>query len=72
LCIVLSNTYCVVFFALFVFVLYFVHPMLPVSLDYPLLTVPLVCSKCFIVLYLHVSYIYIYIYYLQFILKWCL
>ena len=32
--IVVSNTYCVVFF-LFFFVLCFVYPMLPVSLDYP-------------------------------------
>jgi hypothetical protein len=31
------HTYCVGFFVLFVFVLCFVYPMLPVSLDCPLL-----------------------------------
>jgi len=37
LCIVMSNTYCVVCFALFVFVLCLVYPMLPVSMDCPFL-----------------------------------
>ena len=35
--IVVSNTYCVVFFALFVFVLCLVYPALPVSLNCPFL-----------------------------------
>ena len=35
LCILVSNTYCVVFFDLFVFVLCLVYQMLPVSLDCP-------------------------------------
>ena len=37
---VVSNTYCVVFFDLFVFALYLVYPMLSVSLDCPFLIVP--------------------------------
>jgi hypothetical protein len=40
LCIVVSNTYCAVFFVLFVFVLSFVYPMLPVSLGCPFLITP--------------------------------
>ena len=40
LCIVVSNTYCVVFLVLFVFLLCLVYPMLPVSLEYPFLISP--------------------------------
>ena len=49
--IVVSNTYCVVFFALFVFVLCLVYPALPVSLNCPFLFASLVFSN---VLLLHV------------------
>ena len=44
--IVVSNTYCVVF--LFLFVLCFVYPMLPVSLDYPLFLAPAVISDVYL------------------------
>ena len=50
LCIVVSNTYCVVFFNLFVFVLCLVYPMLPVSLDCIFLIAPSVFSN----VYLHI------------------
>ena len=40
LCMVVSNTYCVVYFALFVFVLCLVYPTLPVSLDCPIFITP--------------------------------
>jgi hypothetical protein len=42
LCMVSSNTYCVVCFVLLVFVLCLVYPIFPVSLDCPFLIVPLV------------------------------
>jgi len=44
--IVVSNTYCVVFFCLFVFC--FVYPILPVSLDYPLFIAPVVFSDVYL------------------------
>ena len=44
--IVVSNTYCVVF--LFLFVLCFVYPMLPVSLGYPFLIAPSVFSDVYL------------------------
>ena len=44
--IVVSNTYCVVF--LFLFVMCFVYPMLPVSLDYPLFLAPAVFSDVYL------------------------
>ena len=44
--IVVPNTYCVVF--LFLFVLCFVYPMLPVSLDYPFLIAPSVYSDVYL------------------------
>jgi hypothetical protein len=43
--IVVPNTYCVEFFVCFVFCL--VHPMLPVSLDYPFLIAPSVFSNVY-------------------------
>jgi hypothetical protein len=43
--IVVANTYCVVFFVLFVFVLCCVYPMLPVSLDCPFLIAPSIFSN---------------------------
>ena len=46
--IVVSNTYCVEFFALFIFVLCLMCPMLPVSLDCPFLIVPLVSSNVYL------------------------
>ena len=45
--IVVSNAYCAVFFILFVFVLCLVYPMLPVSLDCPLLIAASVFSNIF-------------------------
>ena len=47
LCIVVSNTYCVVFVALFVFVLCLVYPAFPVSLDYPFLVALSVFSNIY-------------------------
>jgi hypothetical protein len=49
LSIVVSNTYCVVFFVLFVFVLCLEEPMLPVSLDCSFLIVPSVFSNVYLV-----------------------
>jgi len=45
LLIALSNTYCIVFFALFVFILFLVCPMLPDSLDRPSQIAPSVFSN---------------------------
>jgi len=49
LCIVVSNTYCLVFFVLFVFVLCFVYPISPVSLDCPFLIYPSVFSNVYLI-----------------------
>ena len=46
--IVVSNTYCVVFLVLFVFVLCIEYPMLPVSLDCPFLIASPVFSKVYL------------------------
>jgi hypothetical protein len=46
--IVVSNIYCVVFFVLFVFVLFLVYPLLPVSLDCPFLIAPSVFSNIYL------------------------
>ena len=47
--IVVSNTYCVVFFALFFVVLCLVYPMLPVSLDCPFLIAPSAFSNLYFI-----------------------
>ena len=43
----MSNTYCIVFFILFVFDPCLVYPMLPVSLDCPFLIAPSVFSNVY-------------------------
>ena len=60
LCMVVSNTYCVVFFVLFVFVLCFMYPISPVSLDCPFLIAPSVFSNVFLIriIIFMTSYIY--------------
>ena len=49
-CIVMSNTYCVMFFVWFVFVLCLVCPMLPISLDCPFLIAPLVFFNVYLII----------------------
>jgi hypothetical protein len=45
---VVYSTYCVVFFALVVFVLCLVYPMFPVSLECPFLIAPSVFSNVYL------------------------
>ena len=47
-CVAVSNTCCVLCFAVFVFALCFVYPMLPVSLDCPFLIAPSVFSNIYL------------------------
>ena len=49
--IAVSNTYCVVLFAVLVFVWYLVCPMLPVSVDCLFLIVPSVFSNVYFLLF---------------------
>ena len=46
--IVVYNRHCAVFFVLFVFILCFVYPMLPVSLECPFVTAPSVFSNVYL------------------------
>jgi prepilin signal peptidase PulO-like enzyme (type II secretory pathway) len=59
LCIVVSNTHCVVHFFIVLFVLRLVYLMLPVSLDCPLLISPSVFSNVYIL------YVTVWIYYVN-------
>jgi hypothetical protein len=44
---VMYNTYCIVSFVLFVFILCFVYPMLPISMDFPFWIAPSVFSDVY-------------------------